>query len=251
MLWIKKTAIGTGIILGTIAAATVMLPTSHRTEAAVAVIDQQNIAEAIKTAINTATILTTEEKELALQILNMKKIDIEKAATIVMQNEIKKQQVWNERNDMTGILDKNDPVAESWGERLGDLDKVINGHETVYDAVKREQKRQKALDETSKSAAQAAENTLKNSQDTLESVNDAVEISNNAEGQLQATQAGNAIMAINAYSIENGNRLLSNITAMMAVQYQQENLRRAESEKVIENSRKMSSEWLDHATVQK
>lgn len=76
MAWVKKTAIVTGIVVGVAACFTTMLPTSHSTEAAIAVIDEKNIEEAIKTAIQTANILTEEQKQLALMILNMKKLDI-------------------------------------------------------------------------------------------------------------------------------------------------------------------------------
>ena len=66
MLWIKKTAIVTGIVVGVASCFTAMLPESHITEAAIAVIDEKNIEEAIKTAVQTAKILTEEQKQLAL-----------------------------------------------------------------------------------------------------------------------------------------------------------------------------------------
>ena len=76
MSWYKATATISAVVVGITAGFIVMLPTSHSTEAAIAVIDQRNIEEAIKTAIQTAKILTEEQKQLALQILNMKKLDI-------------------------------------------------------------------------------------------------------------------------------------------------------------------------------
>ena len=73
----KKIAIAVGIVFGISASLLAMIPSGRHTEAAIAVIDQKNIEEAIKTAIQTAKILTTQEKELALMILNSKKLDIE------------------------------------------------------------------------------------------------------------------------------------------------------------------------------
>ena len=70
----KKAAVAVGVAFGIAASFLAMIPSSHRSEAAIAVIDQKNIEEAIKTAIQTAKILTTQEKELALMILNAKKI---------------------------------------------------------------------------------------------------------------------------------------------------------------------------------
>ena len=66
-----------------------MLPTSHRTEAAIAVIDEKNIEEAIKTAIKTAEILREEQKQIALMILNMKKLDVSMLKELMKRNEDK------------------------------------------------------------------------------------------------------------------------------------------------------------------
>ena len=63
-----------GCILGIVTPIGAMAISSTPSEAAVAVIDQRNIQEAIKTANQTAKILTTEQKELALQILDAKKL---------------------------------------------------------------------------------------------------------------------------------------------------------------------------------
>ena len=72
MKWLKKTAV-VSCAIGVLASFAAMVPTSHSTEAAIAVFDAKNIEEAIKIAIQTAKILTEEQKQLALQILNTKK----------------------------------------------------------------------------------------------------------------------------------------------------------------------------------
>lgn len=64
-----------GVVLGIGTPLAAMTIQTHKTEAAVAVFDQKNIEEAIKTAVQTAKILTTEQKELALMILDAKKLD--------------------------------------------------------------------------------------------------------------------------------------------------------------------------------
>ena len=51
MSWIKKTALASAVVAGVAASFVTMLPTIQKTEAAIAVIDQRNIEEAIKTAI--------------------------------------------------------------------------------------------------------------------------------------------------------------------------------------------------------
>ena len=71
MKWLKKTAV-ISCAVGVLASFTAMIPTSHSTEAAIAVFDAKNIEEAIKIAIQTAKILTEEQKQLALLIFNEK-----------------------------------------------------------------------------------------------------------------------------------------------------------------------------------
>jgi len=71
MKWLKKTAV-VSCAVGVLASFTAMVPKSHSTEVAIAVFDAKNIEEAIKIAIQTAKILSEEQKQLALQILNEK-----------------------------------------------------------------------------------------------------------------------------------------------------------------------------------
>ena len=63
---------------------------SHRAgqaEAAILVHDERNIAEAIKTAITTADILDRNTKELALAVINAKKLDGAMLGRWASQNE--------------------------------------------------------------------------------------------------------------------------------------------------------------------
>ena len=71
MKWLKKTAV-VSCAVGVLTSFTAMIPTSHSTEAAIAVFDAKNIEEAIKIAIQTAKILTEEQKQLALLIFKRK-----------------------------------------------------------------------------------------------------------------------------------------------------------------------------------
>ena len=142
MSWVKKTAIVTGIVVGVTASFTSMLTTSQRTEAAIAVIDEKNIEEAIKTAIQTANILTEEQKQLALMILNMKKLDIGMLEDLMKRNEEKNKTALS--GDLIypdGIINENESIEQIWSERMGDIEDVINGNATVYDIVTQEQRR--------------------------------------------------------------------------------------------------------------
>ena len=184
MSWIKTTAVISGIVVGVAASFTVMLPTSHRMEAAIAVIDQRNIEEAIKTAIQRAKILTEEQKQLALQILNMKKLDISMLETLMKRNEEK------EKIPLSGdaiypesLIKQNESIQKIWNERIGNIEDVINGNMTVYDIIIQEQKRQKAIHQSAKETASAAQETIKLDKQNMEDAKVALEASNKAEGQ--------------------------------------------------------------------
>ena len=157
---LKGKILATGLCLGISAGFLAMIPTSHHTSAAIAVIDQRNIEEAIKMAIQTAKILTEEQKQLALQILNMKKLDISMLETLMKRNEEK------EKITLSGdliypdsLLKKNKSLEKIWNERIGNIEDVINGNVTVYDAVMQEQKRQKAIHQSAKETAEVAKET--------------------------------------------------------------------------------------------
>ena len=141
----QKAAVAVGVAFGIAASFLAMIPSSHRSEAAIAVIDQKNIEEAIKTAIQTAKILTTQEKELALMILNAKKIGPAEIQKIVDSQLGQQKQMLDEKMGQNGVLGhiwssatKNpnaDPLDAAWRDRIGDLQSIINGNTTVYDGI--------------------------------------------------------------------------------------------------------------------
>ena len=249
MLWIKKTAIVTGIVVGVASCFTAMLPESHITEAAIAVIDEKNIEEAIKTAVQTAKILTEEQKQLALQVLNTKKLDISMLETLMKRNEEKEKMPLS--GDMaipTGIINnKNKSVEAVWQERIGNVEEVINGNMTVYDMAVQEQKRQKAMHEASKGAAQAAQQTIQFDRQNMEDAKKALEASNNAEGQQQALQAGNYLLYDILQSVSAGNRSKAHMAASMAAYFDSKVQEKAESDRILKNSTNISKKWVENS----
>ena len=93
---IKTYAILSSILMGTLGAAISMVPQERTASAAVLVYDAKNVEEAIKTAITTADILTNEEKQLALQIINMRSMDAEQILSYLQSHSDQQQQVWDE-----------------------------------------------------------------------------------------------------------------------------------------------------------
>ena len=249
MSWFKKTAVVSAVVVGIAASFTTMLPTSHKIEAAIAVIDEKNIEEAIKTAIQTAKILTEEQKQVAMQILNMKKLDISMLETLMKRNEEKEKMPLS--GDMmipTGIInDKNKSVEAVWQERIGNIEDVINGNMTVYDMARQEQKRQKAIHEASKGTAQAAQQTIQFDRQNMKDAKKALEASNNAEGQQQALQAGNYILYDILQSVSAGNRAKAHMAASMAAYFDSKLQQQAESDRILKNSTNISKKWVENS----
>ena len=246
---IKKTVIVTGIVVGVAAGFTAMLPTSHKIEAAIAVIDEKNIEEAIKTAVQTAKILTEEQKQLALQILNAKKLDISMLETLMKRNQKKEESILAGDAVMpSGIInDKSKSVQAQREERIGNVEDVINGNMTVYDMAIQEQKRQKAIHEASKGAAQAAQQTIQFDKQNMEDAKKALEASNNAEGQQQALQAGNYLLYDILQSVSAGNRAKAHMAASMAAYFDSKVQEKAESDRILKNSTNISKKWVENS----
>ena len=249
MSWFKKTAVVSAVVVGVAASFTAMLPTSHKIEAAIAVIDEKNIEEAIKTAVQTAKILTEEQKQLALQILNAKKLDITMLETLMKSNKKKEESILSGDAVMPpGIInDKTKSVQAQWEEQIGNVEDVINGNMTVYDMAVQEQKRQKAIHEASKGAAQAAQQTIQFDRQNMEDAKKALEASNNAEGQQQALQAGNYLLYDILQSVSAGNRAKAHMAASMAAYFDSKVQQQAESDRILKNSTNISKKWVENS----
>ena len=234
---IRKTAVAVGVAFGISASLLAMILAGHHSEAAIAVIDQKNIEEAIKTAIQTAKILSTEEKELALMILNSKKIGSAEIEKYAQMQGAQQKQIFDEKMGQEGVLGKIwgdkkggtnlNPLDTVWRERLGDLQSILNGNTTVATGILNERRREETLAATFKDAAQSAQNTQQANLEIAKSTQEALNASNQAEGTMQVMQSGNAINANSVLALLQMTKMYSNAVAAEASHYQAENLRRA------------------------
>ena len=215
---IRKTAVAVGVAFGISASLLAMIPAGHHSEAAIAVIDQKNIEEAIKTAIPTAKILSTEEKYAQMQGAQQKQIFDEK-----MGQEGVLGKIWGDKKGGTNP----NPLDTVWRERLGDLQSILNGNTTVATGILNERRREETLAATFKDAAQSAQNTQQANLEIAKSTQEALNASNQAEGTMQVMQSGNAINANSVLALLQMTKMYSNAVAAEASHYQAENLRRA------------------------
>ena len=219
---IKKWMPVVGLTMGVLGAGIGMLPQTHPAQAAVLVYDAQNVAEAIKTAITTANILTNEQKQLALQILNMTQMDGKQILQYI--DGMKKQQRYpmDEKDGQIGVLATKTTPQAFLDKRCPNLDAVLNGQMTVMDAYEASKKSLEAMQQTNTDALRMAKMTQNMADEVSASTLTALDHSAQAKGNLEAQQANTQVQAAGVMAMAQGNNLLANISASQALRYQKE-----------------------------
>lgn len=230
----KKGMLAIGIIMGIMCGFSFMVPDNAL--AAVLVFDAKNVEEAIKTAITTADILTNEQKRLALQLLDMKKIDDNQLADYVNEITKQQQQATDEKNAQTGPLKPSSTVQSFWDEQFPNIDSVLSGRTTVMDAYLASQKSMPAMERTNEDALRMAKTTQVMADSVAKSTQDALNNSAQAQGNIQAQQANTQANAAGTMATMQSNNLLANLVAMQAVKYQRELQEEAIARALIEQS---------------
>ena len=203
-------------------AAMCMMCMTPRAEAAVLVYDAENVAQAIKTAITTANILSNEEKQLLLMILNMKKLDADSLLKYITNMGSIGRSPMDEKDGQIGVLATKSTTDSFWQQNFRNIESVINGKMTVMDAYYAGQAAYKAESDTNNDTVKSARLTQDMADKLSEETMAALERSQNAEGNLQAVQANTQVLGAGVMSMIQGNNLLSSMTAAQAVKYQRE-----------------------------
>lgn len=230
--------LGMGILVGTASAGGGMLLSQREASAAVLVYDAANVEQAIKTAIQTASILTETQKQLALAILNIKSLNPQVLLNILQSQQNASQDflsgdmrlppsVLRSSGKAVGILNANTTAVSILQNEIGTVTDVLDGNKTMIDAAADTQKNIKALEASYTDAAQTAQSARSASEKLTHSVNQALEASQNAEGQMQVLQAQVAVSAANYMETRNTNNLLSSLLATEAQKAYVENRERA------------------------
>lgn len=212
-LSIPKSAIVTGCVVGVLSAGVLMIPNSRESEAAIPVIDQENIKQAYQIAVNTLEQIAIQEFSNQLQKINMQSLGANVSAAIngafktqqdsILAGDMQlpsgisninisvdgKRIDWRDIVASTGIIDAN------WAKRIGLVDNVLNGNISWQEIATQEIERQMTLDEEYRAAAEAGAQAQMNMQNIADTTNKALEASNNAEGQKEVLQAQNALTA--------------------------------------------------------
>ena len=218
-------------------------------EAAILVHDEQNIAEAIKTAITTADILDRNTKELALAVINAKKLDGSMLARWASQNEAvlamserfggwlaNRLDVWGVTVDpetleklgrAPAILNQHTTTQDILYHRIGSIEDVMNTKGVILHTYEENSKNHRVLDGTYQASAAKAQASQAVTQELNKTVQDAVDAASHAEGEQQILQAQIQLTAAQVLQGGDTKDVLANLLAMESERYYVENRDRA------------------------
>ena len=204
-----------------------------------------------------AIILTEEQKQLALDILNTKSLDAKKLLAMVQSQQAAEDSLLSgdimypkdaleKMGKLPSILNRNSTPTAIMENEIGTIESVYNGDATVVDLYQRTMKNRKAFDATYKAAAESAKNIQTADAKLSTTVNTAVDAANSAEGQKQVLQAQTSILAAQALATHNGNEALTNLVAMVAEEAYARNYEKAMTEKMEQDSRDSMARFCEH-----
>lgn len=233
---IKKSFVAFGVCMalaGTLFAAALPWRYSHHAHALVLVKDPNNIAEAIKMVNYLTNVLDNEQMQIALQLLQMKKLD--ENTLFSLWNLAKTNKEFSEMiakgetgkwgdvlYRLDGMLSGKSSIPMTWQQGLGEVTDILDGElgKAGGGCFGSGKPGMVVLNSILKDTATVAQMGQISDVEVAKMAMKAYEQGQKAEGQLQATQAGNAINLAALSILQNGNRTLNHLAAASAANYQ-------------------------------
>lgn len=220
----KKDTVRKYIVIGAVVAAPIAaLTTSQLTEAAIPVIDSSNIAqqaatlaETINTVANTAQQITLQLKEL--QALPNSTID-------AFKSEISTdfQKAASALNSATGVLNPAKSTSDVWTEAFGPAGALTKDNITASSAASANSGYGKALDKANYDSMTVIKECSKGIEDTNARIQRLMELNSSAEGQKQAAQIQNMLLAEQAKLLQYQNTMKAAEASSRVTYYQRLN----------------------------
>ncbi|MDR1702576.1 MAG: hypothetical protein LBR56_07355 [Sporomusaceae bacterium] len=229
--------------IGSLTAAVV---TPHSTQAAVAVIDQANLAVNKITADNTTQSLIRLISQLEIDLKNIAGMDSGKLAThyAELDSEFKKLQEEVIAFEGSMNLDKPQPFSEK-GKRVEDLlSGLFDSGENWNILGSRYKDLEKSYADTIRLAKK-----IQNVNADYEKLQKILQISAGATGQKEAQQADTQMNSLTAAAVMEGNLLMAQQNALLAEKYQQENLEKAAAKAATDASIQAVRQRVEKAVV--
>ncbi|WP_333595483.1 hypothetical protein [Anaerospora hongkongensis] len=217
----KTTILVTFLIAG-FGASIGMLQNSSPANAAILVVDAENILQATKTAVNTASILSEEQKQVTLQLIDLASMPAEQRETFLRNMIEKKMVILQEQQAKEGALNSKKSANDFWDENFNGIDSILSGEINSQRAYEANQRTIKAVERTSRDSLNGAKAAQSLGRDLNAAVIDAVNSSSAANGTKEAIQANTQTIAAAATGTVVGNNLLAEILASQAIKQQKE-----------------------------
>ena len=251
----KSISMAVAMFLGLQVLAAPLFPS--RTEAAIAVLDKKNIAQAIEQVKKLEAMLGAENKQLLMMIINQRKVDpqlvldsINKAngrknswveQTVLDHVKYNKSLNYHDLLKQVRTGDKSlDVVIEAWNSRLGDLEGVLNGTISPQSIVKREEERRKTVAQEIKINAQRdVEDALKD-EEIKKEVQELAKRAMESDSQLEVDQITATIMARNIELNSNTNKSLSRIFRGEATDQYKRNVDEAVQQQILKEQQELA-----------
>ncbi|HMM21479.1 MAG TPA: hypothetical protein PKA10_12235 [Selenomonadales bacterium] len=214
--------------------------------AAVAVIDAQNIAINTKTAANTELTSLNLIKQLALDLLNIKGIDGGILGQYSDEIASRQKSLQDTMKAFQGIMGQDS--AGIWDEKGGRIEDILGGSFDVGTYLNVSGSSYKALEGTFRDSIQLAKTVQKLSSDPT-ALQQALKNSAEAEGQKQAQQADTQVAAVTATAQLQETQLIAQQTGMMAESYLRENQEKAAAKAILELSAANTHRTVQNAIV--
>ena len=218
------------IAMSFLAAGINMVNMSKGSEAAVLVMDEKNIAQAVEEVVRTTKILTTEQQNLLIQMLQSKKFDANILAQMMKTSKDNQGLVNDCIGNYKGIMGQNTSTESYIRSQIGIVEDIFSGNITVYDGYKLWEKGIKAREQAAKDAAAAAKMAQEVARNTGKGTSQALVNTQNADGTNELITAQNELQAyqndIQAAQLQ----VDAQMVAMTAAKIQQENMEKAQKE---------------------
>ena len=190
--------------------------------------------------------LDKETQQLLLAILNTKTLNADVLLKYVQGSKDATDNICGTADVMQGMLKGTDSAQNYLKNEVGDVEGILNGNITLADVYMNHQKSMSAAAKVSEDAAYIAKEAQKQTIVEANTLDQALKDSNNAEGQLQAIQAGNQIAAIAARTEMRNSNSLGGLISMMATRMTREAADEAYIYKEREETLKNMREYLDN-----
>lgn len=235
----KVVAVGLGVAMGVSMSISPMAPARHA-EAAIAVIDEKNISEAIEMVNNAVKILTEAQKQYALLVLNTKKLDIGALSEFLgTQDENLKI--------LSDLYKSYKSFNNEWKELMGDIDDIKHGKITLFDIYKMGVDQSKHRENTIQDASTTVMHIQDANKNIMERNKKIAEQSQKAEGQLQQQQIQTQAITNQTDATIQGNNALNTLVGFEVERVMREEAERAYSQAVanmyIDTARQTASQY--------